>query len=244
MTPWGFAERLGREVILSAGPVATLHVHVDESGDFNFTPRGSRYYAFAVAWTYDPAPLAHALTQLRFGLLKASHDLSSFHAVDDRQVNRNEVVARMLQHQRWSFAAMVIEKCKVNPAIRDPQGFYPQFAAMVLRFVFRGRIAPGTTRVQIFTDTIPVHRKEPVEIAFKTACRADLPRGMRFDIYHHPRASNKWIQVADYCCWSVHRKWERGDARTYQQLRGRLVTPELNVTARGLTRYYRHPLET
>lgn len=224
--------------------MATLHVHVDESGDFDFSPTGSRYYVFSVAWTYEPAQLAHALTQLRFGLLKAGHDLPAFHAVNDRQANRNAVVSTMLGHGNWAFASMVVEKSKVNPVIREPREFYPQFASMVLRFVFRGRIAVGTSRVLIFTDRIPVHRKKAVEVALKSACRADLPKGMPFDIYHHPKESNKWIQVVDYCCWAIFRKWEHSDERTYQQIRGHLVTPELNVLRRGLTHYYRHPLQT
>ena len=219
--------------------MATLHVHVDESGNLDFTHRGSRYYAFAVAWTYDPAPVARALTDLRFGLLKAGHDIPAFHAVSDRQVNRNAVVSTITQHESWSFASLLVEKNKVNPAIREPLKFYPKFASMILRFVFRGRILPNTSSVVIFTDRIPIQqRHRAVEVALKRSCRADLPTGMRFDIYHHPKESNKWIQVADYCCWSVFRKWENGNDLAYRQLQPRLVARELDALARGTTRYY------
>jgi hypothetical protein len=70
------------------------------------------------------------------------------------------------------------------------------------------------------------------------AASPELHPRIRFGCYHHPCASNKWLQVADYCAWAMQRKWERDDPRTYDLLRGHLVKSELNVTARGTTTYY------
>lgn len=229
----------GRSYFRPSFDVKTLHVHLDESGNFDFTRNGTKHFVFAVAWTYDPLPLAHDLTALRFMLLKQGVDLHQFHAAEDRQAVRNRVVATMLGRQNWGFVALVIEKAKVNPTIRDPIGFYPQFAMMVLRFVLKGVVGRGTDQVLIFTDDLPVkQKKNAVKKAITGACRQALPPTLRFDTYHHPCASNKWIQVADYCCWAVFRKWESGDDRTYDQLRPRLFKPELNVTERGRTVYY------
>jgi hypothetical protein len=69
----------------------------------------------------------------------------------------------------------VVEKCKVNPAIRDEKIFYPKFAGMALRFVFRGSVEPRTSCVLAFTDTLPIKKqREAVEKTFKLTCRADL----------------------------------------------------------------------
>ena len=51
-------------------------------------------------------------------------------------------------------------------------------------------------------------------------------------------ASNPWIQVADYCSWAVFRKWERADARTYDQLVQRIAEPELDALRKGTVRHY------
>ncbi len=221
-------------LFLCGSPVPTLHVSLDEGGDLNFSPTGSRFYTFAAAWTYDPHPLAIELTRLRFGLLKAGHDIPSFHATEDKQAHRDLVMGKLLEAPGWNFAAMVVEKRKINPSVRQPERFYPQFAGMVLKFIFRGRLLADTSQVVTCTDTLPMAKKrEGVTKMFKVAAREHLPSGCRFDIYHHPRESNKWIQVADYCCWSVHRKWERSDVRSYDQLRSRLFVPELNLTDRS-----------
>jgi hypothetical protein len=106
---------------------------------------------------------------------------------------------------------------------------------MVLRFVFKGRIKPNTTGVLIYTDTLPFsgNRAKAAEVAIKAACRADLPAGLPFHVLHHRRESNAWIQVADYCCWSVCRKYEQGNRDKYDQIRARLAATEIDPTSQG-----------
>jgi uncharacterized protein DUF3800 len=221
----------------------TLHVHLDESGDLNFSPAGSRYYIFACVWTYEPAPLANELNALRFSLVKQGHgeSLSGFHARQDAQPKRERVFPILVKHRNWTYASIVVEKRRVNPVLYEPEKFYPKFCTMLLRFVFKGRIKPHTTGVLIYTDTLPFggNRAKAAEVAIKSACRSDLPAGLPFHVLHHRRESNAWIQVADYCCWSICRKWEQGNHETYNQLRARLAATEIDPTSRGDgTTYY------
>lgn len=222
--------------------MSTLHIHLDESGNWTFAPKGSKYFVFAVAWTYDPAPLARSLTALRFGLVRQGHSIESFHASPDKQTTRDIVVRAMLADTAWNYAAVVLEKRKVNPVLREPHRFYPQFAGTLLKFVLRGRVRPGTDRVLFFADTIPMDtnaKREGVLKAIKTTCASELKAGTEHHVFSHRRESNKWLQVADYCCWSVAKKWEIGDTRTYDSLRPRLAATELNLTSRGdQTTYY------
>lgn len=126
-----------------------------------------------------------------FGLLKAGDDIPSFHATEDKQAHRNEVVGAITASTNWHFVSIVVEKRKVNPSIREPERFYPQFAGMALAFIFKGCLAKGTSQVVTCTDTLPVAKKrDGITKMFKLAARANLPANCRFDIYHHPRASN------------------------------------------------------
>ncbi len=215
--------------------MATLHVHLDESGDLEFSPKDtcSRYYVFAATWTYDPAPLARDLTALKFDLLKGGELVrDSFHAAEDLQPHRDQVVETMMEYSSWKYAAIVIEKRCVNPSIRDPLDFYPKFAAMVLRFVFKGNLVRGTPRVLVYTDSLPFHKhKRAAEAAIKRAANADLG-GIPFSALHHARASNPWLQVADYCAWAIRRKWEIGDS---QDLR-----PDSAAPCESGAQYHRH----
>ena len=144
----------------------------------------------------------------------------------------------MLASANWNFASIVLEKRKINPVLRDPDGFYVKFATPLLRFLFRGCTEPGTNNVVICTDTIATNRRrEGILKALKTNLRAELP-GATTRIYTHPKESNKWIQVADFCSWAIQRKWERGDRASYDLIRPRLVKTELDLCARGDQQIY------
>jgi hypothetical protein len=221
--------------------LSTLHIHTDESGNFDFSPKGSRYYVFAAAWTYHPAALAANLSALRLEQIKAGHGefLSSFHACEDSPWLRDRVISVLLSHTPWSFAAIVVEKAKVNPSIYDPQHFYPKFLTMVLRFILRGRVRPGTSQILIYADTLPMVRKQAtsVQVAIKSSCQREQTN-IPFHVLNHRRESNAWLQVADYCCWSVCRKWEHGNTDAYDRLKVKLSATEIDPTSRGGGRTY------
>ena len=215
----------------------TLHVHVDESGEFNFSPGGTRYYIFAATWTYQPVPLSAELTNLRYSIVKAGHgpSLSGFHACEDPAPRRELVLAAMLRHEHWNFASIVVDKRRVNPTLREPETFYPKFLAMLLRFIFKGRVGVYTDKVLIYTDTLPINKKKlaAVEKTIKASCRADLRPTISFEVCNHRRESNPWIQVTDYCCWGVCKKWEHGNTDVYDRLKCRLAATEIDPMSRG-----------
>lgn len=160
----------------------TLHIYLDESGDLNFTNKGTPYYIFAAVWTYDPAPLAGDLAALRFRLLKQGKNIERFHATDDDPKTRELVIERLARFPAWRFATVVVEKRKVPPAGRDPMWrFYSHFASVPLRFILRGPFLEKAHKVLIFTDSFPhevKQKREMAEKAIKTACRVELSKPM------------------------------------------------------------------
>jgi hypothetical protein len=96
----------------------------------------------------------------------------------------------------------------------------------------------NASQLMIFTDSLPVQsHKQAVEKVIKQTCAAESPT-RPFHVFHHQHESNKWIQVADYCSWAVHRKWERGDDRTYNELASRLHAKERDLLEAGSYLYY------
>lgn len=160
----------------------TLHIYLDESGDLNFTNKGTPYYIFAAVWTYDPAPLAGELAALRFRLLKQGKNIERFHATDDDPATRELVIERLARFRAWRFATVVVEKRKVPPPGREPMWrFYSHFASIPLRFILRGPVRAKAHKVLIFTDSFPdevKRRREMAEKAIKTACREELSKPM------------------------------------------------------------------
>jgi hypothetical protein len=222
--------------------MATLHVHLDESGNFVFSPKGSRFYIFTVVWTHNPEPLATQLSKLKLQLIKEEHfrpnvidDLAGFHACDDPKPRRELVLKLLRSHTDWNFASIVVEKNRVNDTICEPKNFYPKFLTMLIKFVLRGRLRPTTDRVLIYTDTLPMKSRQEamaVNQTIKASCQKEL-KGKKFTILHHESVSNYWLQVADYCSWSICRKWEFADTEAYDLLLPRLAASEIDPMSRG-----------
>lgn len=232
---------MGRSFFAALDPqTSTLHVHLDESGTLKFTPTGSRYYVFAVAWTYSPQPLALRLQLLRFRLLRQGLNLEKFHATEDHPRVREAVLQTLLSHRGWRFAAAVVEKKKVPPKDREQLGsFYARFATVPLQFLLRGPVRSRAHKVLVYTDRFPQEcERELTEKAVKIACRQELPAGLPFHVYHHASSSNSWLQVADYCAWAVARKWEQSDPVAYQRLVPRLARGEQDVLHAETAVYY------
>ena len=231
--------RLGGEVI-SFSTLPTLHVHLDESGNLDFSPSGSRYFVFGVAWTFSPRQLADRLQAYRFDLLKQGlHAAQEFHAQEDPPPVRQRVVDLIRSEPAWQFAASVVDKRKVHPRHPDMRLFYWRFASVPLRFVLASRIVELASSVLIYTDRFPknVHR-ESSEKGIKQACAAALREKRPYRVFHHASASNSWLQVADYCAWAVLRKHEHGDSQPYKRLRPRRARKELDVLAAVEKTYY------
>jgi len=217
----------------------TLHIYLDESGDFKFSHKGSRYLVFAAAWTYDPLPLAQDLNDLRFSLLRDGHDIPEFHAQNDQTFNRDRVFDLLVDHSNWQFAAIVIEKSKVWPYFHEPWRLYPRFMRMLVRFIIPSKLEPETENVLVFTDALSVGKyKEKAKKAFRSESHTRLPNHISLHCFHHDNRSNYWLQVVDYCAWSIARKWNQEKLDEYQKIMPRLAAYELDVLQRVHQRFY------
>ncbi len=52
-----------------------------------------------------------------------------------------------------------------------------------------------------------------------------------------PSGADPCLQVADYCAWAIQRKWEKGDARSYDLIKDR-ITYEYDLWKKGEIHHY------
>lgn len=92
-------------------------------------------------------------------------------------------------------------------------------------------------KVIVITDTIPVNKKRrAIERAARTALHSMLPPEMNYHILHHQSRSHYGLQVADYCCWAIFRKWQTGEKTWYDRIKP-AVRSELELF-RSQSKYY------
>lgn len=224
-----------------------LFIFVDESGDFNFSPSGTKYYIFTCVITYVPSEKVDELNELRHRILSKEtlnglndayleNNLAyRFHATEDIQVVRDEVFKLIGTMGYFKAHGIVVPKNKTNHSIRAPLKFYPKTLSSLLDYVFK---IYKYTNLVIFVDGNPVNAQKTAFIkAIKSYIAQKSPK-TPYSIHCPPSSTNYFLQIADYINWAIYRKWNSGDLRSYNLISKFLGAPEKDIYARGTTEYY------
>lgn len=216
-----------------------LYIFLDEGGDFNFSPTGTRFFTLTSIAKVRPFNVSHALHSLKFDLMEEGVDIEHFHASADKQKTRDrvfDIINRNLVDQ--VIDSLIVEKAKTGPALQVPAKFYPRMIGYLLVYVLQNSDLSGISEVIIVTDSLPLQKKrKAIEKAIKMSLRAELPKSVRFRVMHHASKSCFGLQIADYCNWAVYRKWERGDTRSYDLIKHG-IRSEFDIFRTGTTMYY------
>ncbi len=198
------------------------YILLDESGNFDFSVRGSRYFLLTSVSMKRPFLAARTMDDYKHDCLEYGLNFEYFHCYrDGRGVRRRvfDLVACFLDGMCIEF--QVIEKARTDPVLREDRRFYPELLSHLLKLVLPTELeTDGVEKVIVITDTIPVNKKrKAAEKAVRTALRSVLPPGMKYHILHHQSRSHYGLQVADYCCWAVFRKWQTGENAWYDLIK-------------------------
>lgn len=204
--------------------LAVRYLFLDESGNFDFSSKGTRYFTLTTV-TLDDCQVGSDLIQLRRDLARQDIDLfEQFHASEDRQAIRDRVFASICRH-KLRIDVTILDKSLADEHLqKDPDRFYRLAVYMHLRYLIPELLveadellivcaALGTKRqMQAHLDHLRyvIHDVSSVQIPVRAALWMS--------------ATEPCLQVADYCCWAVHRKWERGDLRSYDLIAGCIAT--------------------
>lgn len=197
------------------------YLFLDEAGNFDFGPLGTRYLVFACVRMRRPFEPAVELMNLKYDLIESGMpNLSHFHASEDRQAVRDAFFGVVRRHlPTLSVDALVVDKSLAVPGLRSADALYPWALGRLLQPVLRDAPADADGAVNILTDRIPLNRRrDAAEKAIKSTLASLLPSGTRFQILHHESRTNLNLQIADYVTWSLFRKWERSDDRSHRLL--------------------------
>jgi hypothetical protein len=218
-----------------------IYPFVDESGNFDFSPNGSRYFILTAVVTADPIQAVDSLLAWRHTVLartanphiKKPRDCTHFHCSEDAQETRDGVFA-IISRMAVDVYSIIVQKNKTHPSLRDGADFYERVFKGLVPYVIRRF---GRERgVRVFVSQIELKRKRDAVIGGLK--KALTERGAAtYQLHLHPNHSHHMLQVSDYICWAVARKWERGDDRSYRLIE-HLVQSEFDLFARGTTTYY------
>lgn len=148
------------------------------------------------------------------------------------------LLERHVAHGCFSIDAIIARKNRTLPSLREETVFYPRLLKMLLYWVFRQRTHATVDRINVWAARIGTRKKRVAfEKAVKSYLANELQTSLPYDVFMHSSASHPMLQVADYCCWAINRKWKDGDLRPYSRIE-RAVLTEFDVFRNGRKEYY------
>ena len=220
-------------------PGKFLYLFLDESGNLDFSTKGTRFFLIGGVVQERPFEAHKALSDLRYDLIENGESLHSFHATEDKQAVRDRVFTIIQQQLKtMTIDALVVEKRKTHPDVQQESRFYPEMLGNFLRHVLMARDLKPYKEVLVMTARLKSGAgRKLFERAVTTTLARMLPANVRWRLFHHPSDCNFDLQVADYCCWAIYRKWEKADFRSYNLVRS-AIRKEFDIFARGTKFYY------
>jgi hypothetical protein len=217
----------------------SLFIFLDEAGNDDFTPSGTKYLILTSVATEAAALLVPELYQLKHDICEAGVDLEYFHATRDKQWVRDRVFGLLVGCAHLRVDSLIVEKAKTHPSIANYLELYPRMSFYLLRFVLHRFDLAAYDHIFIFMDYLAVKgKREALVKGIKEAISPLLAGARKYSIHQHRSMSHPYLQVTDYYCWAIYRKWESGDDRSYELIRHQ-VESEFDIFRRGKERFYK-----
>jgi len=162
-----------------------------------------------------------------------------FHATEDKQAVRDAVFDLIKQHSSMSVHAQIMEKSKAQMQVRATnERFYQHGWYYLFKNGTAKTIIPGA-EVLVTAASVGTKKKQRV---FSAAVNDVIQQTVRrksgqYATSFCPSIGEPCLQIVDYCTWAIQRKWEKGDTRSYDLIKNRIVY-EYDLWAHGTKHYY------
>lgn len=222
----------------------TLYLFIDESGNFDFSQGGTKYFILTALSTTNPHSIGSPLLELRYQLLpnysggRALEENGYFHAAEDAQSVRDFVFSAIIQNGKdMRVDAVIAQKNKANLRFHTQQlELYQMMGKALLKYTFKRAVWGNYAHVVlIFSSLFDKKKRGILKQTFKSLIKSLAAKP--YSSYFHDSKFDICNQAADYFGWAIYRKWESSDKRSYVLVR-KLVNSEFSIFNKGVREYY------
>lgn len=192
-------------------------IYLDESGDLGFSPGSSNYFVITFIATKDKTPLKRAVRKVKNKYqLPYSFELKG----NTTPPKIKEELLKRIASLDIDISTIVMNKAKVTPRLR-------QDTNILYNYVLGLIVVPYICKQSLVTIVVD-RRVVSVTSGFK------LDEYLAYKVWYENLAEvlmqiqhedSKWtlsLQAADVVCNSIFRKYESGDERFYNLIRGKI----------------------
>lgn len=234
-----------------------LYIFMDESGNFDFSSKGTKYFVLTCISTTKPLRGRNKFLSLKYELLAKGINQEHFHTTEDKQDVRNQVFLLFKELGDFEIDSVIAQKNKVNWSLYEDfdvkkkrvgfkfkmkkveERLYKQVSETLLQYVIRRYVKSlNIGKVIIVLSALFTKRKQEfVKKHLKAYFKESY--GKIPYIYFHQVKSDVNCQIADYCGWAVYVKWEKEELRPHNLISNKIKS-EFDIFKPGETIYYEY----
>lgn len=202
----------------------TLWLFLDESGNFDFSSTGTKYFIMTCLATRRPFVACHDLMNIKYDFFEKGISMKKFHATEDSNTVKTAVYEVIERHgNRLAAYSFYVNKSVLPERLMDAGAlYYKVFEWIVSEVLANEADSSNTHRVIVVTDELPQEaKKKRVVKPLKTLLKAFTnSSGIPAYIEHFPSESDFNLQIADYLCWAFMRKEAQGKSWPFDKVNG------------------------
>lgn len=225
----------------------TLFIFIDESGNFDFSPNGTKYFSLSAISTLDPLG-KEGLEKLKYDLIKNGNNIEYFHASEDKNTVKDKVYDFIKNIENIDIDSVIVQKNKTNPSLyivekKDKKGKGHRLYSRVLQtlicyILYRYNDSTDIEKVVIILSSIFNSKKRDlIKLTIKRYLKLNFSKPFFLDF--HSCKSDINTQIADYCGWAIYKKWTDGTTRYYDAI-GNKIKNEFDMFRKGNFIYYEY----
>lgn len=207
----------------------TLFIFIDESGNFDFSPKGTRHFVMAAVSALAPLSTAATMQAIRYRLLAQGHDVPGFHASEDRQFVRDHVFQAMSEMKFVRTHVVHGNKSQLDATLRNDAALHALFAGELMQCAISAHPRDEYRQTVVVFDQALPRSKQAV---FHSTVKPQLKLlGKPFHLYFQPMITDMNGQLADYIAWSKFVQLERNEQRPWACVSQNFEVSEYDVCA-------------
>lgn len=187
----------------------TLWLFLDESGNFDFSSTGTKYFIMTCLAACRPFEACHDLMDAKYDCYENGVIIKKFHATEDNREVRVLVYDIINRHRdRLSAYSIYVDKNELPDDLKDAGKLYGKVFEWITSEALCRETTSETSRVVVVTDDIPKEAKKKQVIKPLKKLLKDFSQrtGIPAHLEHFPSESDFNLQIADYLCWAFMRK--------------------------------------
>lgn len=222
----------------------TLYIFLDESGNFDFSPSGTKYFILTALSTTIPYDIGAPLLKHRYDLLPnyscgpSMEERGYFHASEDTQLVRNGVFAILVKNGfQMRIDSVIAQKNKANPSFHtQPVELFKRMGESLLKYSLNRANWQGYNHVVlVFSSIFDKKKRGILKQAFKSLIKSYAKTS--FSLFFHDSKFDLCNQAVDYFGWSIYRKWDSADLRSYNLVE-KIIKSEFSIFSKGKKEFY------